>query len=634
MPASRLNVSEKPEHRRLSMRRCLRVLAASATMLWFGGHLAPAAPPEVGPPKDEPDKASDKILTVRITFENKPVAGAQVIATDVSDHTNHIAAVTDRDGTARLQLPPDGKINGIVALDPKLGIGGQWFGARTVPAQPGTVFELPLAPAKPHTIRVVDGSGRAVRLAAIEVAGVATEKGGWIPTDAFEVAHLHTDSRGEALVGWVPRDAKSVGVEILDDRWKLDTVDRSQTANGLTTVKVGRLHPVDGRLSMPDETSPERLLITGTGNGSRGFSHHLSAHVRRDGTFTLYVAVDYAYALCLVDDKWATDKWTGIILTSEEATPKELNFVAYPATPLTVRVTRGPKHEPVADAWVNVRNSEGFSWLDAHGERIGGDFGPQRGLYTDKDGRAHLVAGKGKHELFLATGNWRESKTIQVVSDEPVSVDFYRPWADKRTISGQLVYEHRPHRVGPGTIVRGWNPVRPEITSQAFVAGDGVFALSIDAPDVYLFAVDPKNLLSAARSVAAAATTTDLDLTPTGSVSGVVVDTNGKKLASQGVQLVFAGLDFQMWRIVVQSTTSDERGYFKFNSVPASIPLRIYAGTPASARGEAFSKRSDTFQIYSSRDITLEPGEVRENIKLVKKVERTKDQASAPAIGN
>ncbi|HET6327482.1 MAG TPA: hypothetical protein VFG04_22560 [Planctomycetaceae bacterium] len=617
------------------MRRCLKVLAASATLLWFGGHFAQAAPPKVGPPKDEPSKASNKTLTVRVTFENRPAAGAQVIATDFSDHTYHIAALTDRDGKAQLQLAPDGKISGIVVLDPKRGVGGHWFGARSVPAQPGMVLDLPLAPAQPHTIRLVDGNGQAVRLAAIGVASVATEKRGWLPTDAFEVTHLHTDSRGEALVGWVPRDAKSVGVEILDDRWKLDTVDRSQTASGLTTVKVRRLHPIDGRLSMPDGTSPEGLLITGTGIGSSASTgHNPSAHVRRDGTFTLYVAADHAYSLCLVDDKWASDSWTGVLLTKEDAAPKSLDFVAYPAIPLSVRVTRGPKHEPVEGAWVNVQSGDQFFWLDARGERQMGDGGPQRGLYTDKTGRAQFGVGKGKQEVFLATGNWREPRTIKVTSDDPTTVEFYRPWVDKRTISGQLVYEHRPHKAGPATIVRGWNPVWPQITSEAIVAPDGRFTLSIDAPDVYLFAVDPKNLLSAARSVAAAAATAELDLTPLGSLSGVIVNTNGKRLASQGVQLVFAGLDFQMWQIVVQSTTSDERGYFRFDSVPAGVPVRIYAGTPASVRGEAFSKQSDKFQIYSSRDVTLDPGEVRENIRLVKKVERTKDQAPAPATGN
>jgi hypothetical protein len=559
---------------------------------------------------------SDPTVDVRVTFDGKPVAGAQVVAIDVD---NQIRAITDHDGNCRLQLADDGKINRIVALDSKLGIGGRSFGARTVPTPAGTVLELSLAPSRLHTIRVIDEQGKAVRLASISVSSVATEKAAWLQTGVFEAANLHTDSRGEAVVPWMPRDLKSVGIELSDDRWKVDQVDHSQTARGLTTVKVRPLHPVDGRLSMPDETSPEGLLITGNGNGSNGFSHNPSAHVRRDGTFTLYVAADYAYALCLVDAKWASDKWTGVILTSEKAPPKELNFVAYPATPLTVRVTRGPKHEPVADAWVNVRNSDQFSWQDAHGERIVGDFGPQRGLYTDKDGRTRFAVGKGKLELFLATGNWREPKSIKVGSDEPVAIDFYRPWADKRTISGRLIFQNRPHKPGPATIVRAWCPAPPKVTAEAPVSPDGRFTLAIDAAEIYLLAVDPKNLLGVSRLVGAAAATADLELTPMGSVSGIVVNSSGKRLGNQGVEVVFAGPDFRMWQIVLQSTTSDEQGHFKLDSLPSGIPLRICAGTPSSARGAAFANRPDNFQVHSSRDLTLEPGEVRENVRLVRR---------------
>jgi hypothetical protein len=570
--------------------------------------------------KDQALALSDPTLDVRVTFEGKPVAGAQVVAIDVD---NLIRTLTDRDGKAQLRLAADGKINRIVALDPKLGVGGRSFEQRTIPTPPGTVLELSLAPARPYTIRLVDDKGKPVRLASISVASVVPERG-WLQTGVLDATHLHTDSRGEALVPWIPREVKSVGVDLTDDRWKLDEVDRSQTANRLTSVKVRRLHAVDGRLSMPDGSSPEGLLITGTGIGTSAMGHNLSARVRKDGSFTLYVAADHAYSLCLVDDKWASDSWTGVILTSDEAAPKELNFAAYEATPLSVRVTRGPKHEPVQGAWVNVSSGDRFWWQDARGERQIGDGGPQRGVYTDKQGRAQFAVGKGKQELFLATGNWREPKTIKVASDEPISVDFYRPWADKRTIPGRLILQNRPYKAGAGTIVRAWNLAPPKVTAEAPASPDGRFTLAIDAAEVYLLAVDPKNLLAGSRLVTAKEATADLELRPMGSVSGQVVDSRGEPLVGQGVELVFAGPDFRMWQIVLQSTTVDERGHFKLDSVPAGIPLRVCVGTPASARGAAFAKRPDNFQVHSSRELTLEPGEVRENVKLVKRIRRGK----------
>ncbi len=152
-------------------------------------------------------------------------------------------------------------------------------------------------------------------------------------------------------MAWIPRGAKGVGVEITDDRWKLDRV---QTERGITNVKVRRLHPVDGQLSIPDGSRPDGAWITGTGVGSAVMGHRPLARVRKDGTFTLYVAADHAYSLSAVGNKWASDGWTGVILAKDDATPKKLNFVAYPAVPLSILVTRGPKHESLEGAWVMV----------------------------------------------------------------------------------------------------------------------------------------------------------------------------------------------------------------------------------------------------------------------------------------
>jgi hypothetical protein len=161
------------------------IIACAALLFLVGQATRPAQA------KDEPSAPFTATLDVRVTFDNKPVAGAQVVAIDVD---NRVRAVTDRDGKAQIRLAPDGKLNCIVALDSKLGLGGRWFGfTRKVPTTPGMLLELSLAPAEPHTIRVVDDEGNPVRLASIAVAGIATE-GDWLKTDVLEAANLHTDS--------------------------------------------------------------------------------------------------------------------------------------------------------------------------------------------------------------------------------------------------------------------------------------------------------------------------------------------------------------------------------------------------------------------------------------------------------
>src|ERR1700722_17629466 len=68
------------------------------------------------------------ILIVRVTSDGKPVAGAEVAANFINDLPT---AVTDHDGLARVPLPAGGKINGLVALHPPLGVGAHHFGFPT-----------------------------------------------------------------------------------------------------------------------------------------------------------------------------------------------------------------------------------------------------------------------------------------------------------------------------------------------------------------------------------------------------------------------------------------------------------------------------------------------------------------------
>jgi hypothetical protein len=555
----------------------------------------------------------DVTLDVRVTFQGKPVAMAQVVALDREDR---LRAVTDRDGKARIRLARDGKLNCIVAFDAKFGLGGRWFGVTgEVPAPPRTVLELPLAAAKPHTIRVIDDKGKPVRLASINLLSVMTEQE-WLQPGLLEASHLHTNSRGEAPVGWMPADVKGVGLEVSDDRWKLD---RCQTQGGVTVAQVRPLHPVDGRLSLPEGNSPAGMWITGTGMGGAAIGHRPSARVRKDGTFTLYVAADHAYSLCLVDKRWATDSWTGVILSKEGAAPKELNFVAYPAVTLSVLVTRGPKHDPVEGAWVMLRSGDQFQWHDVQGQVQLEGGGPQVVVYTDKRGRAEFAVGKGMHEICLATDDWRHHQTVEVDSAEPVSLGIHHPRTGKHSLSGRLLRDGRPYHSGPETVVRGSDPNHTEVTAQPVVSPEGTFSLSLDAGEIYVFAVDSKNHLSAARLVGAAEASVVLDLKAMGRIRGTVVDSNGNPLAGHILDLVFAGPDFWMFESVHQATTSDNQGNFKFDAVPTGVPLRVYAGVQLNPRAQPFSKQSGGVRTYSSRELTLNPGEVRD-LKFVKKI--------------
>ena len=99
---------------------------------------------------------------------------------------------------------------------------------------------------------------------------------------------------------------------------------------------------MQGRLIMPEGADAQGILVTGFGFGPANIGDIPYARARRDGTFTLRVPSEHAFVLGIDDLKWASDPWSGMILGKDSAKPAEITMKVYPATPLTVRVTRGP----------------------------------------------------------------------------------------------------------------------------------------------------------------------------------------------------------------------------------------------------------------------------------------------------
>ena len=125
-------------------RRWFGTHVAAAVLLFLAGRAVSAALAKEGA------VATTRVLDVNVTFESKPVEGASVVAIDGE---NHIRALTDRDGKAQLRISAEGKINGIVALDPQRGVGGRWSRARKPAVPLGDVVPVSLEPAKPHVPR-------------------------------------------------------------------------------------------------------------------------------------------------------------------------------------------------------------------------------------------------------------------------------------------------------------------------------------------------------------------------------------------------------------------------------------------------------------------------------------------------
>ena len=435
---------------------------------------------------------------------------------------------------------------------------------------------------------MVDLDDRAIGGLELSLA-VRTENSDWIDPSAVAEAHVRTDAAGIATVPWAPREKlKYVDVGIIGSDWKIDETDLQRVGEGTTTVHAHRKRLVEGRLVMPGGATAAGILITGFGRGPKNHGDIPYVRARRDGTFALPACSDYTYVLGIDDTQWASELWSGVIVGKDTPTPTEIAISVYPATPLTMRVTRGPRRDPVVNAWLVLSSSN--------------DNFIRRWLWTDARGVARAGVGKGAHTVTLRLDPWTEERSIRVASTEPIDVEFHRPWQGNRQVTGRMLLNGAHYTPSPGLVAHAWTPQggRPPLEFQLKVRPDGTFDVAFDAETLSLLCVDPPQRRSGFAQVGQADSTVDLTMVPTATYSGTLVDEKEQPLAGRTLQLHIKLARHD----AVPARQTDQAGRFRFEGVPAQVPLRLLI------RNEGDGPEYD---LDLSGNRLFEPGEIREN---------------------
>ena len=536
---------------------------------------------------------------VAVLAEGRPVAGA-FVAGEGTDF--HVEGVTGQYGEVQLRLPQEERLSELVAWHPTLGASGK----RDLENRPREgLTELSLLPPAPHRVRVVDVDGKGVGGLELGVS-VRTEDSDWIVAKHIAAAHVRTDADGTAIVPWAPREKlQYVQVDILNSDWKVDETDRKQIAAGITTVHARRERLVHGRLIMPEGGDAEGILVTGFGFGPANNGDIPYARARRDGTFTLLVPSAHSYVLGITDLKWASDPWSGMILSTDTAKAAEITIKVYPATPLAVRVTRGPKHDPVVNAWINLVSQGQVTWTDSTGKKQTGTSGARTWLTTDADGVTRAAIGKGQHELRLTSGVWTEKRTIEVKSEKPVEVEFHRAWDGEQRINARLMSDGQRYVPSPTLVARARAQRPPQIplTFEPVVHPDGTFELKFDAESVSLFFIDRDQQRSGFTERVQGDADLEISMEAmSATYSGKLLDENAQPIAGRTLEMYVKTSDGK----VVAAQQTDKSGRFRFTGVPCDVPLQF------DIRNEGDLPEYFLFD----RDRMFSPGEVRENDQL------------------
>ena len=505
---------------------------------------------------------------VTVLAEGRPVTGALVVAVG-TDFQFQVEAVTGHDGKARLRLPARVGIRNLFAWHPALGVIAT---QGTRDDRPEATTQLTLLPPAPHKVRVFDEKGQPIAGIALGVS-VKSEGFDWIATKDVEPAHVRTDAEGCAIIPWAPREnLQYVEVEIPGSDLKIDVTDLTQIAAGLTTIHARRIQPVQGRLIMPKGVSAEGILITGLGfrqpNG-----HIPAARAHKDGTFTLGVASNHAYVIGVTDLQWASDPWSGVILGDDNRKSTEIAINVYPATPLTVRVTRGPGRDPVANARVDVSSQGRVTWTGGDGKKRTGTAGARTWLVTDRNGIFQTGVGKGKQQLGMISGTWFDNRIIDVTSEKPVDVEFHRDWPGDQRVTGRLMLDGAPCPASPSMSAYAWEPGLKDLPDvfQPTIRADGTFDVVFDCQSISLLFLDRDQQRSGFVERFRGDAQVDIHLDETGTYTGTLVNDAGNPIANRTLQF----LPKTLLSTVVLSAQTDEVGRFRLTGVPAKVGLHF-----------------------------------------------------------
>jgi hypothetical protein len=549
---------------------------------------------------------------ILVLAEGRPAENVQVVA---SGHSFRVSGATGADGKFRLQLPASERLQELVAWHRELGAAGV---RGLEERRPEEKTRLSLLPPGPLRIRVVDPDGGPVRGLELGVS-ILPEDSQWVIARDIAAAHVRTEADGTANVLWAPRaKLKYVDVEPVGPDWKFDETDIGHISDRVVTVHARRKLPIEGRLVMPAGVSAKGLLITGFGDGPTNVGHIPYTRARADGSFSLRVASAHAYALGIVDLEWAGDFWSGQILPKDTSKPADITMSVRRATPVTIRVTRGPGRDPVANAWVEVGGSATVQRPHSSGQQITATPTISSWLRTGPDGLAHAGAGRGKYKVRVSSGTWDEEQTIVVSAEMPVEVAFHRPWQGDRQLGGRLMSEGKLFEPSPALMIRAWT-IHPrflprELTPQ--VKPDGTFKVVFDAENLSLVFNDPQKHRSGFAQVGLNESSLDVNMTATAVYSGTVLDEHGHPISGQNLEMHVKTL----WGKPLAVGVTDNAGRFRFGAIPANVPLVLTIG-----RGEKDPEYS------FDGDRLFQPGEVRENDVVRPSRSQSADELARPA---
>src|SRR5262249_17990558 len=98
----------------------------------------------------------------------------------------------------------------------------------------------------------------------------------------------------------------------------------------------------------------------------------------------------------------------------------------------------------------------------------------------------------GEVEVVVSSGDWYETKAIEIKSDRPAEVEFHREWKGKRTLLSQMILDGKPYQPGENLKLYAWTDRSPIVAKihEPVLRKDSFVEVNYDLDSVCLLVID------------------------------------------------------------------------------------------------------------------------------------------------
>ncbi len=479
-------------------------------------------------------------VVVRVTDSSKvPVAGAAV---EVAGNFAVLDdATTSADGSVRLRVPADAKVEWVVALKSGRGFDSAEYG--TIDDQRRSRGGAPTADLPMSIALTLDGA-RSARIKARDRGGKPLAGVGfypWLLHKAGRRSQVNFHSRifeattgtdGIATFDWLPATKDDLIFWPISEGVAHRRVVLKEGENGMVTATLTRTQAIRGRVVGPDGSPVAGIDVRAFGSG-QGIDHGTGhARTSADGSYEVNVNAREAYAVYVDDKDWAAPTRLDVVVREGEPVDG-VNFTLTRGTVIRGTVTVGPGNRPAPGEYIRLDQTGGPAPEDLReeGDRFAHEVRRQFGEMTDSAGHFSIRVGPGTYTVMGPPRTGDEKLTIK--NEAEVVRDFKMPRPAKGTLTGRVVLAGAEDRgiAGATVEIAAANMLAYPFAVTADTVGR--FHAERDLDPLVVCAKSPDGKLGAIVEVGAEDPEIMIAVAPTATATGLLLDPAGKPVANR-----------------------------------------------------------------------------------------------------